>query len=170
MRKALVLAGLACLIPIQAIAAAPKLAGTYAMTYNEFCQVTLDITNGTDTDSTSSQPVVTSITTVDDGKISISTATATFTPKTATVALTATGAKGSILIVPGLSGPNETMAPQSFSGTASYSTTATTFTMNGITFDAAYGMIVLGVAKYVSFTAIDPAKPACVIQGTAVHQ
>ncbi len=170
MKKALLLAGVALLMPIRAMALVPKLSGTYAMTYNEFCQVTLDIANGTDTDSTSSQPFVASITTVDDGKISVSTATATFTPKTGMVSLSATGGKGSILIVPGLSGPNETMAPQSFSGVAPYSTTATTFKLNGITFDAAYGMIVLGVAKYVSFTAIDPAKPACVIQGTAVHQ
>ena len=180
------LVAVVCLFPLNAIASGPpKLSGIYAFSLNEYCQVTV----GTDTfnnivvrtgaadadgdfsDGTTSLASIFDRT-VDDGKISITTAKATFNPTSGTAVLSGLSDKGSVLLVQGLSDPSENLAEIPFGGAnpVNYSNTASTLTINGLTFNVSYGNIVSGVAKYVTFSGLDSQKPGCAEQGTAVHQ
>lgn len=152
-----------CLIPITALAAAPRLSGVYALSLTENCQVTLT----THTDPNTGD--VDSLETVDDGKLSETVASAKFNAAAGTITLSGAQGKGSILLVPGLSDPSEVMAQLATSESLSFSNTGSTLTINGDTFTAAYGDIAAGVAHYVTFMRVDTMK-GCVEHGTAVHQ
>ena len=183
-RRVLVLVAVVCLLPVSAIASGPpKLSGNYAFSLNQYCQVAV----GTDTfnnivvrtgtvdadgdfsDGTTSLASVFDKT-VDDGKISLTTAKATFNSTSGTVVMSGLSDKGSVLLVQGLSDPSENLAEVPSGGTLNFSNTASTLTINGLTWNVAYGNIVSGIAHYVTFTGIDSQKPGCADQGFAVRQ
>ena len=163
-----------CLLPLDAIAAAPKLSGSYALSLSQNCQVTVGTTTydnvelGNQTTTTLANVFDE---TVNDGKLSQSVYTATFDQSTHTLSVLGTQVQGSVLIVPGLSSPSEVMTSSPDSGSFSYSVpTTSSLVLGGVTYHAAYGNIVNGTAKYVTFVTQDPDKPACYDYGTAVHQ
>jgi uncharacterized membrane protein len=161
--KLFLLVALVSLFPLDALAAAPKLSGPYAFSPSQSCQITLS------TFPDQSTGDVAALETINDGKISQGIALATFNKTT--VSLSGAQVKGSALLVPGLSGADESMGETPFSGTFNYSIpNASTLILNGIQYHAVYGNIVAGIAKYVTFLVQDPNKPDCVENGTAVHQ
>lgn len=184
--RILMLVAVVCLLPLDAFAGTPKLSGTYAFSLNESCQISVGThtysilqQSGVATDSDGDNNWVTNNTapvfdtTIDDGKISVTTATARFNPKIGTVVVSGFTDKGSILQAEGLSDPTmDDLAEKPFGGATAvnYSNTASTLTINGLTWNVAYGNIVSGVAKYVTFSGIETEKPSCAEQGTAVHQ
>jgi len=158
------LVALVSLFPLDALAATPKLSGNYAFSLSQSCQITLS------TFPDQSTGDVSALETIDDGKISQSVALATFS-KTGTVSVSGAQVKGSALLVPGLSGTDESMSGSPFSGSFAYSIPdASTLVINSVQYHAVYGNIVGGIAKYVTFLVQDPNKPGCVESGTAVHQ
>jgi hypothetical protein len=172
--KVLLMIAAACLLPLDAIAATPKLSGNYALSLSQNCQVTV----GTSTYDNIELGNATTTTlanlfdqTIDDGKLSQSVGTATFNQSTHTLSFSGTQVKGSVLIVPGLSSDSELMTSSPDSGSFGYSVpSSSSLVLGGVTYQAAYGNIVNGIAKYVTFVTQDPSKPACSDYGTAVHQ
>lgn len=163
-----------CLVSSGAMAATPRLSGNYALSMTQNCQVTV----GSDTYDNIDVAGGSTITlanlfdrTVNDGKFSQTVGIATFNLTTHTLSFSGTEVKGSVLLVPGLSGADESMSSSPLSGSFSYSVPDTTsLVFGGITYSAAYGNIVSGTARYVTFVTQDPSKPECYDYGTAVHQ
>jgi hypothetical protein len=164
----------ACLLPLDAIAATPKLSGTYALSLSQNCQVTvgtstydnIELGNGTTTTLANLFDQ-----TIDDGKFSQSVGIANFNDSSHTLSFSGTQVNGSVLIVPGLSSDSELMTSSPNSVSVGYSVpSSSSFVLSGVTYQAAYGNIVKGIAKYATFVALDPSKPACSDYGTAVHQ
>lgn len=172
--RTLVVIAAVCLLPLEAIAGTPKLSGTYALSLSQNCQVTVGTTSFNDIElgnQTTTSLVNVFDETVDDGKFSQSVGIANFNNSTHTVSFSGTEVRGSVLIVPGLSSPNEAMASGPNTGSFSYSVPgSSSLVMGEVTYQAAYGNIVNGIAKYATFVALDPSKPACSDYGTAVHQ
>lgn len=172
--RPLLLIAAVCLLPLDAIAATPKLSGSYALSLSQNCQVTvgtstydnIELGNGTTTTLANLFDA-----TVDDGKFSQSVGIANFDDSTHTLSFSGTEVRGSVLIVPGLSSSNELMSSSPNSVSVGYSVpSASSFVLDGVSYQAAYGDIVKGIARYVTFVALDPSKPACSDYGTAMHQ
>lgn len=172
--RTLVVSAVVCLLPLNAFAAAPKLSGSYALSLSQNCQVTV----GTTTYDNVELGNMTTTTlasvfdeTVNDGKFSQTVGIASFNESTHNMSFSGLEVKGSVLIVPGLSQANEAMTSSANTGNFAYSVPSTTSLVLGdVTYQAAYGNIVNGTAKYVAFVALDPSKPECSDFGTAVHQ
>jgi hypothetical protein len=167
LKPGLILIGIAAvaMLPLTAIAATPNLSGTYALSFEDVCQITLSATVDPSTHD------LNALETINDGKVSQTVAVATFNSTTRTLSLSGMQVKGSLLLVPGLSNPTEQMSESSVSESGSYSVpNNTTLVLIGETFHAAFGNVVSGVARYATFVAQDPSKPECYHYGTAIHQ
>jgi hypothetical protein len=140
-------------------ASVPKLAGTYALTVTENCQVLQ----------------INPLGIADAGKLSSSAGTVTFYTSKPGITCNApskpfsfseTGMKGSLYVVQGAVGTP--MAPFSDSGTSCYSNSASSIALNGTNYSAAYGNIVNGVAHYV--VAVGSSSAGCYTKFTMVHE
>jgi hypothetical protein len=110
--------------------------------------------------------------TINDGLLRDFTGTATFDLSTQMVSVSGFEARGSALIVQGLSPPSDTMTLSANKYSSQYSNTSSTITIKGVTYQAFYAMIVDGVAHYVTFLGVnnDPSQfQGCRVYGTAVH-
>lgn len=146
MLKFAVLASVAfALGAVPANATVPVIKGKYAVTGNEVCQAV----------EGSSTP----------GLIASFVETANFDPTTGMVAVTGAGSGGYLVVWPG---DQAGYQHKTFSKMYSYSNTATTVTIGGITFDIVYGHLKKGVAQSAAVSGIDGS--GCVEADTAIHQ
>jgi hypothetical protein len=162
--KLLVLASVSALcfsgaVATATVASGPTLSGTYLVTYVETCQATF----ANDTEGGG-------INTEDNGRISTTTGTAVFTPKTTGSAAGKVKVKGfqtqgTLIIVSNVTGAGTPMATSPFSLSANYSTTTSAFTLNGNKFQAAFSPS-SGAVTSVVFSGIDSENAGCAVTGT----
>jgi hypothetical protein len=151
--------------PAAAQAPTQMLSGTYSLSYIERCQTTISYSTDATTGSMSS------VNTVDGGKISDAVLTAAF-DGTGTVTFTGGGQnKGDLLIVQNNGG--NAIAAEAPPTSATYSTTSNSFTIvtdQSQTFNAVYARVSGGVAAYMVFLGLESGKPGCFVHGEAVLQ
>ena len=153
-------------IALPAEADTPQLSGTYAITITTLCQAQFS----TSLVGGQSNNAVETIDTHNTGKIESATGTATFSG--GQISGSTLGGKGDLTVIENngaFQGNQFGIATESGGINGPYSNTATTLTLGGTTYNAAYGNIVNNVANYVTFLMVDTTKD-CVEQGTAVHQ
>jgi hypothetical protein len=122
----------------------PTLSGSYAVNYTEICQGYLS----------GSSP----------GSVTVESVTATFAPHTLTIAGTKTS--GDLVIPKGLVGGTFFQNPVSKS--YQYSSTATTLTLSGATFNIVYGAVSNRVAQ--SFVFSGASNAGCAVSATGFIQ
>ncbi|MGD0192255.1 MAG: hypothetical protein ABSD74_16055 [Rhizomicrobium sp.] len=125
----------------------PKISGKYALGFTETCQA---VQTGSATGFINNFLVI-----------------ANFDSTKGTVQLTGTLTAGGLVVWDGaLSGLNQSPV----SSTVNYSNTATTFTVDGTTYNVAYGPLKKGVAQSAVYSGIGPDGPGCLESGTAILQ
>ena len=157
-------AAVAASLSLSAIAATPKIQGSYNISYIETCQIEFS------TSPANTGPVQ-SFNTVQNGKITHSLFSGTF--KNGKAKLSGFQIQSSLMIYDNMSGDTSRMVKTSENTTTSYSNSATTVTMLGQTFGVLYGNVNGGIAQDFMFAGIpdptNPDGPACAATGTAIR-
>lgn len=132
------------LFAVPAGASVPALSGKYALGGSGTCQAL----------ESGSSP----------GAIESVIETAKFDPATGMVKQTATSITGDLLAWTGTTGYHT----KRNSKTVTYSNTATTLTLNGITYNIVYGTVTNGIAQFAAFNGFD--KNGCAITATMTRE
>jgi hypothetical protein len=148
-------------------AAVPQLSGDYALQYIETCQATISTSKNQGT------PDLSTVNTVDVGRLSGTIATATFAGKPLTMTLSGWQDQGDLFILQNLGGNQMSEVTSSLVFTVTHTASSITLTQQGEagakpqTFHAIYGDIVAGVAHRVDFLGLS--KGGCYAFGSAVQ-
>ena len=146
-------------LSLSAMAATPKIQGSYNISYIETCQIEF---------STTGLGPVQSFNTVYNGKITHSLFSGTL--KNGTAKLSGFQIQGSMMIYDNINGAGSLVAKTPESITTPYSNTATTATLFGVTFGVLYNDVSNGIAQSFTFTGIpDSAPHHCAATGTATR-
>jgi hypothetical protein len=148
MRYLRFVSAVALLPMVQPALAAPEISGSYSLSSTELCQAVLK-TDGART----------------PGVMKNGLAVANFDNSSGTVSGTLAEIGGDLVV---WTNATTGLSQDSRSFDVSYSNTGTTFTVNGVTLNVAYGSVQGGIAQ--SFQWNGANSNGCLIIGTAIHQ
>ena len=128
--------------------AAPTISGSYVYSHRSFCQPTITVSTATDQNG---QTFVSGLNLTSSGDTEQESGLAKFDPSTLTVSYVGVRDSGSTVLLQltnGLQG--DVFAQKNQSGSAAYSNTDSTVTINGTTYAATYGKTTKGVVGYMA--------------------
>jgi hypothetical protein len=148
----LALAG-ASLSTLAMAATTPTIKGTYVYDANTYCQPTIQVEYGKDSNGTTFVNAL-KLTVPEDSADAVG--LAIFDPSTATLSYSATKDHGSNVLVQTSSGVQGSVISQEpEKGSGPYSNTATTVNLNGTAYTATYGKVIKGIAQYFALVGLD---------------